>query len=170
MENNTGTFLLGVIAAVVLFLLWKKERAPGGFLAPGTQPSGGTGAAPACGAGGCSGCGTGGGCGGGYTAPALDFSASPDFQASMASMGLDGQISPGTPPLGGNELSFYSSGGMTPDTTFTFQKTSATPAGSPTTSAATTPIRATTPVASYADTGFVSKYSVSGTYRRALLA
>src|SRR5579859_7772722 len=165
-QNGVGTFILGVVAAVVLFLLWKKERGPdGGLYTPGLPGATLTPAAPSgssCAGGGCAGCGTGGSCG---ASPAA--AASPVFQNAMTDLGLAGQISPGTPPLGGVDTSFYGTTGPSSDQSFTFVPASASSAntpGSPTTPAAVTPVRSTAPVASYADNGFVSRYNISGVF------
>lgn len=107
-------FFLGLLAAVVLFLLWKKESAGGmNFSFAGLVPS-----APAPDAGGgCAGCNSPGGCAGcagasGYAAPAA--------QASLADQ-LSGFVTPGTPPLQTSvgSGSFYAQSGPTSDTSFT---------------------------------------------------
>lgn len=166
MDGKIQTFLLGVIAAVVLFMLWRKEQYNGvgmptfpDFPTPptvGPQPSAG-----------CASCG-----------------ASPSFQSNMAGLvGLDGQISPGTPPLnavtgGQGATSFYTSDGVTPDVGFTFipvprsNVAVGTPVqpgglqsnvpGSPTTVAAVTPVRATQVVPQWQEQGFVNQYNVTG--------
>ena len=156
--NDTGTFLLGVVAAAVLFLLWKKERQPGGVFAPQPGSSNGTGTGSCAG---CA-CGIGGGCGTAPQAPAS--AAAPSFQNDMQSLGLAGQITPGTPPLGGQDLSFYGPSGPTPDNTFSFIKP-ATPAnvpGSASTPAYQTPVRATAPVPGYPNQVFVQHYNIVG--------
>lgn len=95
--------------------------------------------------------------------------------------GLDGQISPGTPPLnsvagGQGATSFYSNAGVTPDASFTFiptqrnlssvgslvQPPQPNVAGSATTPAAVTPIRATQQVPSYSEQGFVQRRNIVG--------
>ena len=177
MDGKLGTFLLGVIAAVVLVMLWKK-----GGLGFGADVSlNGFGAGVGAGFGG--GC-SGGGCGcGAAPGSCVSGAAGPAFQGSLASFGLDGQISPGTPPLnaatgGQGATSFYTSAGVTPDTSFTFipvqrntvavgspvQPPVPNVPGSATTPAAVTPTRATQVVATYAEQGFIPRYSVSGVY------
>lgn len=169
-ENSTGTFILGLVAGVVLFLLWRKERAY--MSAPTSAGAGspaGTGPSAASCSGGCGGgCGTGGGC---FTGPSPSYSVSPSVQNAMASMGLAGQVSPGAPPLGGPSTSFYGTDGPTTDASFTFTPQTAPSGnapGSATTPAAVTPVRATTPVTSYRNTGFVNYYNVSGVPRSSL--
>jgi hypothetical protein len=165
-ENNIGNILLGVIAAVALYLLWKYHRSE-------MQSSNGAGSSAGSGSS-CSGdCGCGTGACAGAASPS--YVASPTVQTAMIdSFGLAGSVSPGTPPLGGSEVSFYGATGPTTDQSFTFTpagSTANTP-GSATTPAATIPVRATAPVATYAQTGFVSKYNVSGvplSIRRAYL-
>lgn len=177
MDGKLGTFLLGVIAAVVLVMLWKK-----GGLGFGADVSL-NGASAGFGGGFGTGC-PGGGCGCGAAPGAcVTGAAGPSFQASLAAVGMDGQISPGTPPLnaatgGQGATSFYTSSGVTPDTSFTFipvMRNTVTPGspvqppapnvpGSPTTLAAVTPTRATQVVPTYAEQGFIPRYSVSGVY------
>ena len=169
MDSKVSTFLLGVIAAVMLFMLWRKEQYNGnGVSLPTFTPAPGPGPQPSTN-GGCSSCGVG--------------AASPSFQGSLAMVGLDGQISPGTPPLnaatgGQGATSFYAVDGVTPDVGFTFtpvpRATSAvsTPAqpgglqgnvpGSPTTPATVTPVRATQQVAQWPEQGGVNYYNVTG--------
>lgn len=165
---DTKGFFLGLIAAVVLFMLWRKESGsptyqfqfPG--MGPQPQPSG------------CGSCGPG-------------DSASPSVQGSLAAVGLDGQISPGTPPLnaatgGQGATSFYTAVGGTPDTSFTFTPVArntqsvGSPAqppapnvpGSPTTPATVTPTRATQVVPGYSETGFQQRYNIAGIPRTVL--
>lgn len=156
-------FFLGVIAAAVLFMLWKKETGQRTyqfqFPGMGNQPSSGCGA-----------------CG-----------ASPAAQGSLASIGLDGSISPGTPPLnavtgGQGATSFYAASGNTPDTSFTFnpvqrnagsvgspvQPPAPNVPGSPTTPASVTPTRATQAVPPYSETGFQQRYNIVGIPRTVL--
>jgi hypothetical protein len=170
MDGKIGTFLLGVIAAVVLFMLWRKEVQPHNFsfafpemYPPGPQPQ------PASG---CDSCGA---------------ASSPAYQGQLASVGLDGQISPGTPPLnaatgGQGATSFYTNAGVTPDVSFTFTPVArsafatGTPVqppvpnvpGSPTTPATVTPTRATQQVPNYAETGFVNRFNIAGVPRTVL--
>jgi hypothetical protein len=147
MDGKLGTFLLGVIAAVVLVMLWKRDdRQPSQWQwsdipTPQPQPSAG-----------CGSCGT-------------SYAASPGAQSALESIGMSGMIaSPGVPlgaaTGGGAATSFYTGAGVTPDTTFTFTKTSNV-AGSPTVPAATTPVRATEAVAPYS-TGFHQHYNILG--------
>lgn len=153
---ETKGFFLGLIAAVVLFLLWRKEHQGITIAAtprtPQPQPS-------TCGVGGC-------GCNGPSCA------VSPEVQNALAEMS-GGQITPGTPPLNSavGPTSFYANSGPTPDSTFTFATETAAQApgvpGSPTTPAAVIPIRATEPVPVYAEQGFTSQYSRSGVSRSA---
>jgi len=167
--NGTGNFILGVIAAVVLFLLWKKNGVSSGGGVVGSAANGGISGGASCGAG-CGACGTdscavasGGG-------PA--YTASPIVQQAMVAMGLAGQITPGTPPLGGPDQSFYTAAGPTPDTTFTFGTQDSPVAnvpGSATTPAAGTPARALQPVGTAYDLGFQNRYSYSGTFLRRTL-
>jgi hypothetical protein len=169
-DGKLGTFLLGVIAAVVLIMLWKKEQPM--FSLPGATPP-----APTPGPGGCGS----GACGGGGSA------TMPSVQAMLAATGLDGQISPGTPPLnavtgGQGGTSFYTAAGNTPDVSFTFTPVVRNPVigspaqprtginvpGSPTTPATVTPTRATQPVPNYAETGFVNRFNIVGIPRTVL--
>ena len=172
MDGKLGTFLLGVIAAVVLVMLWRKESGQySGVGYPPFLPQ-----APGNGAG--SGCSS--GCASGAAAPV--------FQSMLAdNYGLGGQISPGTPPLnavtgGQGATSFYSDAATTPDTSFTFipvqrntssvgsnvQPVSPNVPGSPTTPAAVTPVRATQPVPMYTETGWVNHYNFVGIPRAVL--
>lgn len=165
-------FFLGVIAAIVLFLLWKKENQSvnyfGGAQPPAPSPS------PDAGAGaGCSTCGVG-------SSP-----AAPAYQATLAvSGGTEGMISPGTPPLNTAALgdsSFYSNSGPTPDSGFAFPSPArvaspiivrgpiiegASP-GSPTTPSNVTPVRATQPTPTYTQGGFQQRVNVVGIPRTA---
>lgn len=169
-------FFLGLIAAVVLFLLWKKEAVAMG-LPTFLQPSPDQPARPSSSGdpgGGCSGC-------GGPSA-----AASPVAQLSASAMvGMDGQISPGTPPLQSvaGTGSFYAENGPTPDTTFTNSPASSRVGttsqmvvrgvfstnvpGSPTTPANQVPVRATQVVAPTSDQGFVQRWNVAGVPRTA---
>lgn len=165
-DSSVGNFLLGLAAAVVIFLLWKKERgSAGGGAIVGPQPVAGGASAGGCG-GSCGGsCLTGpGGCLAGPTG-----GAAPALQSAMASLGLSGQVSPGTPPLGGDAGSFYTSSGVTSDASFT-PASAANPspnvAGSPTTPANVIPIRATQPVPPASVSGFQNRYTRSGVYTR----
>jgi hypothetical protein len=165
-------FFLGLIAAVVLFLLWKKEGASLNFNI-GPQPASGpspVGPQDTLGIGGCTGCGP-------------SASAAPSVQALMASAGSSGQITPGTPPLQGTlgTGSFYSPVGPTPDTNFwalpTEQMvTTAVPGsnvryanvpGSPTTPSGQVPVRALQTVAPTSQLGFQQRYNVAGVPRTA---
>jgi hypothetical protein len=161
-ENQLGTFFLGIVAAVAIYFLWKKESQAGGFLA-GSGAGAGSPAGYGAGAGCNGGCDS---CSGAFGGCVPDAGVAPTFQAAMQDAGLAGTISPGTPPLGsvpagGAVTSFYAPSGGTPDSTFTFAK-SAPVAGSPTTPAATTPVRSTAPVGQYADNAFVQRYNVTG--------
>ena len=120
-------FFLGLIAAVVLFLLWKKESGPSmSFSFPGLSQSPATGGCAGCGSGpgGCAGCGQ-GQSSPSYvqapSAPSPSYVASPAVQAAMISVDNAGQISPGTPPLQTvvGSGSFYAQSGPTPDSSFT---------------------------------------------------
>jgi hypothetical protein len=180
MDGKLGTFLLGVIAAVVLVMLWKKGgvdvSANLGFGGNGMQPGGG---------GGCSGCA--GSCGNtidSCLSPGASGYAAPAAQGAMAMIGLDGMISPGTPPLnsvtgGQGATSFYDTMGVTTDASFTFTPVarnrvsvgsplqppvSNNVPGSASTPATVTPTRATQQVPTYAEQGFIPRYSISGTY------
>lgn len=143
MDGKLGTFLLGVIAAVVLVMLWKRgdqNQQPWMWPQPpqpDVQPSAG-----------CASC-----------------SASPGAQAGLESIGMAGLIAPpgvplGAPTGGGATTSFYTTAGVTPDTTFTFAPSQNTP-GSPTVPAATTPVRALESVVPYS-TGFHQHYNILG--------
>jgi hypothetical protein len=167
-------FFLGLIAAVVLFLLWKKEQVPGSSFLQNLLPQ----ATPSSN-GGCAGC-------GGGPNPSPSMGAAPVSQSAMAMVGMEGQISPGTPPLQtvSGSGSFYNSNGPTPDTTF-ISHPSPLPAqqsntsqmvvagtytnvpGSPTTPANQVPVRATQPVAPTSQLGFHQRYGVSGVSRSA---
>lgn len=184
-------FFLGLIAAVVLFLLWKKESGPSMSISfPGVSPTaGGTGA-------GCAGC-SGGGCAGCGSSPSYvtnpapatqlgpSYVAAPAVQAAMISAGQAGQITPGTPPLQSvvGSGSFYATSGPTPDNSFTNipgkpvsvaptavttqNKVSNVP-GSPTTPATIVPARAVAVVTPAAVAGFQQRSNVVGVYRPAL--
>ena len=172
MDGKLGTFLLGIIAAVVLVLLWDDKKRgspsyPGASLQDtSSQPFANDG---------CSGC--------GYGSPA--FSASPTLQSQLESTGTAGMIASGGVPLnspagGQGATSFYTNAGVTPDTSFTFiavpRNTDplavGTPTqpgglqgnvpGSPTTVSATTPVRATQQVPGYGVGGFHQKYNILG--------
>lgn len=170
-------FFLGLIAAVVLFLLWKKDG-PGGmtFTFPGLT------AAPAngSGAGGCSGCAGPDGCAGcGNGQPA--YAAGPSAQASLAG-GTSGAVSPGTPPLQTvvGSGSFYAASGSTPDNSFTNYPgkpvstaltvarsynpsvTGSNVRSSPTTPANIVPTRAVGVVPGYSDQAFHQHFNVAG--------
>lgn len=184
-------FFLGLIGAVLLFLLWKKESGPSmSFSFPGLSPS------PAgSGAGGCAGCAGGAGCPGcgaaspSYVAPATQigpsYVAAPAVQAAMISAGQAGQITPGTPPLQSvvGSGSFYATSGPTPDNSFTnvpgkpvsvastvarTQTQVSNVPGSPSTPATIVPTRAVGIVAPYSVAGFVQSYNVAGVPRTAL--
>jgi hypothetical protein len=169
-DGKLGTFLLGVIAAVVLFMLWKDDKRGTAFQFPqlpmGVPPSMNPG---------CSSC--------GYGTPA--YSTSPSLQTMLAFTGTDGMIGPpGVPlnsPAGGQgATSFYTNAGVTPDTTFTFfavpRNTNPLAVGSPvqpgglqgnvpgspTTIAAVTPVRATQAVPPFQVGGFVQHYNIVG--------
>lgn len=184
-------FFLGLIAAVVLFLLWKKESGPSmSFSFPGVSPTaGGTGTGT-----GCAGCAGGAGCPGcgsspSYTNPAPtggpSYVAAPAVQAAMIAAGSSGQITPGTPPLQSvvGSGSFYATSGPTPDNSFTNvpgKPVSVAPTvvrtqtqvqnvpGSPSTPATIVPSRAVAVVAPYSVAGFVQRYNVAGVPRTAL--
>ena len=158
--NEGKGFFLGVIAAVVLFVLWKKECSSRGF--SDARSTHAFAAAPAANAG----C----GCGGPSAA------ASPAVQSSAE----QGQVSPGTPPLQSSvgSGSFYADSGPTSDLSFTnvpavpvSPVVTASPVnygnvpGSPTTPANVVPVRAAQPVGSYSQIGFQQRYSVSGVPR-----
>ena len=154
MDGKLGTFLLGVITAIVLYLLWKKEkgegcnRLPSG--APVPQPEFLTGADSCC----------------GTTMGPAGFT-SPSVQAALGTVGLDGAVSPGAPPLGtpntpGATGSFYSGSGPTQDTGFTFQTRIGRAVGSNTTPAAVTPTRALEAVPPHDTLGFVNWYNIQG--------
>lgn len=178
MNGQLGTFLLGIIAAVVLVLLWDdKSSNRGGWSFPtpqdnSVQPS------ASDGGGGCAGCGPG-------PSPSPAYSAAPMAQGALESVGLAGMVAPpGVPlnsPAGGQgATSFYTNAGVTPDTSFTFvvvprntnPSAVGTPAqpgglqgnvpGSPSTVSATTPVRATQQVPGYAVAGFHQHYNVLG--------
>ena|SRR5919108_2167871 len=164
-------FFLGLIAAVVLFLLWKKEGASFNFQVgatpqPGTSPN--PNREPT---GGCAGC-----------------SASPSYAASPFEQAVQafspGQITPGTPPLQSvtGTGSFYSPVGPTPDTNFwslpvekAQQSTTASATagvgtyanvpGSATTPANQVPVRAMQRVAPTSQLGFQQRYNVAGVPR-----
>lgn len=149
MDGKLGTFLLGVIAAVVLYMLWD-HRHDGPqmpwFIPNGSGDGSGVGAQSGC-------------CGGssGYAAPGV--------QAQLESTGTAGLIAPpgvplGAPTAGGGVASFYTSAGVTPDTSFTFGPSAPVP-GSPTVPAASTPVRSLQSVAPYS-TGFHQHYNVLG--------
>lgn len=184
MENQLGTFILGVIAAVVLVILWD-NRNPSPVMAisgNGTSPSPSPIPTPSCG-GSCSSCaaGIGGSC------PSV--AAAPAAQASLPNFGLEGMISPGTPPLnsvtgGQGRTSFYSNAGVTTDASFTFTpvprstlaigtpvqpKTAINVPGSPTTPATMTPTRATQAVPNYTELGALNNYNVLGVPRKSLI-
>jgi hypothetical protein len=164
-------FFLGLIAAVVLFLLWKKETSgPFNFLpaSPGVGANTGPG-------GGCAGCG----------GPSAGAAPSAQAPLSIAS-GTDGQISPGTPPLQGTlgTGSFYNPSGPTPDNTFlttpllpkqvgttssvgVAAKVYTNVPGSPTTPANEVPVRAVQTVAPTSQLGFQQRYSFVGIPRTA---
>jgi hypothetical protein len=161
-------FFLGLIAAVVLFLLWKKESRSdfnGMSLGPTFQPQQPTSVGP---------CGNGGGCG-------PSAAAAPGYQSNLAQgPGTDGLISPGTPPLQGSAGtgSWYGPDGPSPDNSFTnFARTAASPVsttipvnfsstpGSPTTPANQVPVRAVMPTGSYAQIGFQQRYNIAGVPR-----
>jgi hypothetical protein len=153
MNGQLGTFLLGVIAAVVLVMLWKKDGTgqPWQFPQPPMFPQPVNGA-PAS-DGGCSGCGS------------PSAGANPTYQSILESSGTAGIVAaPGVPlgsPAGGGGVnSFYTSAGATPDTSFTFAPSAMTP-GSPTVPAATTPVRSLEYVAPYS-TGFHQHYNILG--------
>jgi len=190
--NNSSGFFLGLIAAVVLFLLWKNQAAPTQASAAPPANGNGTGA----GAGGCAG----GSCGS-CTGPSCSAAPPAQSAVSLVTSGTGDtiQISPGTPPLQGTTGvgSFYAGTGPTGPTSFT---NFGTPTrlvntlaplrgspifyvgsdlggpvnpvpnvpGSPTTPANQVPVRATVPVESYKNTGVVSQFNVSGVPRTGL--
>lgn len=155
-------FFLGLIAAIVLFLLWKKEQGGQSFFgapAPASQPSS------------CAGCG----------ANPPSYAAAPAAQLVMSSP--DGFISPGTPPLNSaaGPTSFYADSGPTPWSGFLFASAPDTPVssvnpvgppvanspGSPTTPSNIVPLRAVQPVPSTSQQGFQQRYNVVGIPRTA---
>lgn len=172
MDNGSG-FFLGLIAGVILYLLWKKEtRNDGAIIGPQPSPS----IAPqmrtpadTLGLGGCAGC----------SDPSE--SAAPAVQSMLALS--SGQITPGTPPLQGalGVGSFYDPNGPTPDTNFWSMPTAAPSSttlasnntkytnvpGSPTTPANQVPVRATQRVAPTSQLGFQQRYNVAGIPRTA---
>lgn len=171
-------FFLGLIAAVVLFLLWKKESGPGmSFSFPGLIP-----ASPDSGATGCAGCAGPGGCAGCGDSPA--YAAAPTAQ-SIGS-GTAGFVTPGTPPLQGTlgHGSFYAASGPTSDASFTnypavkpvstvatvarTQSTVRNVASSPSTPSTIVPTRAVATVPQYSQQGFQQRYNVSGVPRTVL--
>lgn len=201
-------FFLGLIAAVVLFLLWKKEIGSDSGALVGPQPYSGAMpqtpvGPPDTAVGGCVGCSSAqassagartfltgyGGNQHGVTVNSMSPSASaaPAAQASLASIGTDGFITPGTPPLQGTlgVGSFYAPSGVTPDTNFWSLPTplmpgsttatmkpltvSPTPnvAGSATTPSNAVPTRATQAVAPTMSLGFQQRYSYVGIPRSA---
>jgi len=165
-KNELGTFILGLVAAVVIFLLWRQHNGgPGAGAGVGPQSiGGGSGVGPSNSCVGCA-CGTGSGaCLAGPSSGSPTFSASPAVQAAMVSALGPGQITPGTPPLMGPG-SFYNVNGPTPDPTFTPANVPNV-AGSPTTPATVQPVRSTAPVPSTPNLGFWNRYSYSGTYTR----
>lgn len=171
-------FFLGLIAAVVLFLLWKNEQKGGmvfNFPGVGPQPASGSGA------GGCTGCNGGpGGCAGCGNGQPL--ATSPAVQGYLADSGTAGQVSPGTPPLQSvvGSGSFYAGSGPTPDSSFTNYPgkpvstaltvarsynpsvTGSNVPGSPSTPATIVPTRAVGVVPGYGAQGFTQPYNVAG--------
>jgi hypothetical protein len=164
-------FFLGLIAAVVLFLLWRKEQSqnPGfTFSFPSAPPP----PVDAISTSQCPGCG------------APSYAGSPAVQGAQASDQTAGQISPGAPPLnsGAGTGSFYTPTGPTPDTGFysypapiVRSVTSgsdlvragvyANVPGSATTPATQVPVRAAQPVGTYAQMGFQQRYNIAGVPR-----
>lgn len=161
-------FFLGIIAAVVLFLLWKKEQVAAATVGASMFSSTGLSPAPST-TGGCAGC-------GGPSA-----AAAPAYQGVL--MGPDGQISPGTPPLNASlgSGSFYAPSGPTPDTGFTSYPSAPAPIfntaapvmvgpfvgtvtpSSPTTPANQVPVRSVQTVGSYSTIGgFQQRYNLAG--------
>lgn len=178
-------FFLGLIAAVVLFLLWKKESGPAmSFTFPGIGPQPGNGAGGGCagcsgGPGGCAGCGEG----------QPSYSASPAAQNALVTQGTSGQVSPGTPPLQSivGSGSFYAASGPTPDSSFTNYPgkpvstaltvarsynpsvTGSNVRSSPTTPANIVPTRAVGVVPGYSGLGsFQQRFNVAGVPRPVL--
>jgi hypothetical protein len=165
-------FFLGLIAAVVLFLLWKREI---GTTTPATATQ------PSNGFGGCS------GCAGAAAGASPTASASPAVQASVVTSGTEGFVSPGTPPLQtvSGTGSFYNATGPTPDNTFLAQPAPAqvlrstsdivkvgvltynNVPGSATTPANQVPVRAVQQVAPTSLLGFQQRYSFVGIPRTA---
>jgi hypothetical protein len=142
MDGKLGTFLLGIIAAAVLFLMWDNKGKSTGFSFASMMPT------PAPQSNGCASCG-----------------ASPAVQSDLESTGTAGIIPPpgvplGSPVAGGATTSIYTAAGQTPDTSFTFGPSQTTP-GSPTVPAATTPVRATQSVAPYSQ-GFHQHTNILG--------
>lgn len=136
MDGKLGTFLLGVIAAVVLVMLWRheKQQCTSRNVQPGAP---GPGVMPSVETGGC--------CGAGSSSPS--YAAGPATQGDLELVGLGGAVSPGAPPLGastgtGRATSYYAQSGPTSDTSFTFTPTPPRVPGSNTTPAAGTPARA----------------------------
>jgi len=168
---DTKGFFLGVIVAVVLYLLWKKEEKREVAL-PGTRTLAGSSPAPV---GPCPGsCGCGSGIGSSCPSPVASA------PSAMQMLGLDGFISPGAPPLntaaGLGQTSFYANSGNTPDTGFFFEdagelisptvtKAPIAPVnvpGSPTTVANQEPVRARQPVGDYSALGFQQRFNIVG--------
>jgi hypothetical protein len=158
-------FFLGLIAAVVLYLLWEKSQHPQTRFV--TNPGAGAGAG--AGAGGC-----GGSCGG------PSAGAAPSAQNVIdISAGTGGFVSPGTPPLNGalGTGSFYGPSGPTSDAGFLSNSAALIPAtatvgpqvpntpGSPTTPSNQVPTRALQPTGTYQQTGFQQRYNVVGVPR-----
>lgn len=169
-------FFLGLIAAVVLFMLWKRESTGMNFnfagLVPGTSGDG-SGAS-----GGCSGCSESGtGCAG--CGAAASAAVSPAMQARLADSG--GFVTPGTPPLQTSigSGSFYAASGPTSDSSFTnypskpvstsvFRSGTPTVSGSATTPANKVPPRSVQQVPRYANQGFHQRFNVAGVPRNVL--
>lgn len=185
MDGKLGTFLLGVIAAIVLVLLWddknKGNQAPWQFpfLPPQVPDSMST--SPSMG-GGCSSC-NGPDQGSGWGSPA--YAAAPTQQSMLESTGTSGLIPPPGVPLnsaagGQGATSFMTSDGVTPDTSFTFAQVprntnpqavgspqqpgglQGNVPGSPSTVANVTPVRSTQQVPGFNVSGFHQHYNVLG--------
>lgn len=175
-------FFLGLIAAVVLFLLWKKESGPNmSFSFPGLVPPAGADSGADGGCAGCSGPDGCSGCNGSAGSPS--YASAPSSQRMFASAGTAGQITPGTPPLQSvaGSGSFYAGSGPTPDSSFTnypavkpvstvlsFARTQTAVRNvpsSPSTPANIVPTRAVGVVPTYQQQGFHQRYNVTGVPR-----
>ena len=191
MDGKLGTFLLGIIAAVVLVLLWddKHRDGDGAPMMPYPfMPSQVPQSITPSGSGGCSGCGS-----SPFNAPSIPatpyaapiYAANPTIQGMLESTGTDGMIPPPGVPLnsvagGQGATSFYTNAGVTSDTSFGFAQVprNTNPSavgspqqpgglqgnvpGSPTVPANVTPVRATQQVPGFNVSGFHQHYNVLG--------